>query len=474
MERAVSSGSHRYDAAGGELMRTVIWRDRFLLAGIAITSLSAVVALRGQALALVSVGHLAMALLLTSALWLESSNSRARIPAVAPVLIWLSAGIASLLAWPARSTLILIAIVLAAVVTLSHIRQRIAVAFADLLVTSVAVMGISWFAAQDWAHAAPGSIQLVQMAAIAILAASVTAMVIYRQEHSIGAVSVVGILLLTLFIALGSPARRWTELFASLGILLLILGIQVSKAGTVPITWATQRRVEQGEFITHSRLRLIPSLLLAMALGMGLGHGANAPWHPVDILVVAMIAAALVVHQVMTIVADHGLIDLVQSQRRQLSDRLLHDPLTSLPNRDLFYDRLEHALMLRQRSSSPLAVIYLDIDDFKSINDRYGRGTGDALLVALADRISMWIRPGDTLARLAGDDFAILVDGSEDAAIVIAQRLQDEISRGFDISGRPVHVVMNIGVAAADDSSVDVVTAATRLVNRADQAMRRL
>ncbi|MGZ8695604.1 MAG: diguanylate cyclase domain-containing protein, partial [Gaiellaceae bacterium] len=105
--------------------------------------------------------------------------------------------------------------------------------------------------------------------------------------------------------------------------------------------------------------------------------------------------------------------------------RTLHDPLTGLPNRSLFVDRVHHALALAARDGGTAAVLGLDIDRFKLVNDRLGHDRGDELLAALASRLAALLAPGDTLARLGGDEFAVLCEGlpGERGAIEVAQRL---------------------------------------------------
>ena len=103
----------------------------------------------------------------------------------------------------------------------------------------------------------------------------------------------------------------------------------------------------------------------------------------------------------------------------------LHDDLTGLPNRALLVQRLEHAILRCRRSGKPVAILYADLDDFKAVNDTHGHHVGDELLVALSERLSGLLRPGDTLARMAGDEFVILCEDLEDAVQVelIAERI---------------------------------------------------
>jgi GGDEF domain-containing protein len=113
----------------------------------------------------------------------------------------------------------------------------------------------------------------------------------------------------------------------------------------------------------------------------------------------------------------HGLVLTLHdtTERRALEDELkhlaFHDPLTQLPNRTLFLDRVEHALARQGRHRERLAVMLIDLDDFKMVNDTRGHAAGDALLVAVSERLQGTVRPEDTCARLGGDEFAVLVEG---------------------------------------------------------------
>ena len=114
----------------------------------------------------------------------------------------------------------------------------------------------------------------------------------------------------------------------------------------------------------------------------------------------------------------------------------MHDPLTGLPNRALFNDRLEHALSRRARFVGHVAVMIVDLDGFKNVNDSLGHVTGDALLIAVADRFAATLRGFDTIARLGGDEFAILVDdlNAADQAGLLAQRVLDALASPLDLS----------------------------------------
>ena len=135
---------------------------------------------------------------------------------------------------------------------------------------------------------------------------------------------------------------------------------------------------------------------------------------------------------------------------QQLHHDAFHDALTGLPNRALFMDHLKLAIARSRRNAQTrFAVLYLDLDRFKVINDSLGHTIGDQLLVGIADRLKNNLRPGDTVARLGGDEFTVLVeDIADDAeAVQVAERVQKELSVPFTLSGREVFTTVSMGIA---------------------------
>ncbi len=146
-----------------------------------------------------------------------------------------------------------------------------------------------------------------------------------------------------------------------------------------------------------------------------------------------------------------------------------YDTLTGLPNRVLLSDRLNQAMALHRRNKQLLAACYLDLDGFKPVNDSYGHDVGDALLVGLAQRLKAMLREGDTLARLSGDEFVILLAElpSERVGEAIVRRVLESIDAPFEVMGHTVSISGSIGITLfpTDDSSADT------LLRHADQAM---
>lgn len=129
----------------------------------------------------------------------------------------------------------------------------------------------------------------------------------------------------------------------------------------------------------------------------------------------------------------------------------LHDTLTGLPNRTLLVQRLDHALLRSRRSKKILAVLFIDLDRFKTINDAYGHHVGDELLAAVADRLMNLLRPGDTVARLSGDEFVILCEDLEDASQVetVANRVGAAFAEAFVLTSVELHASASVGIAFA-------------------------
>ncbi len=160
------------------------------------------------------------------------------------------------------------------------------------------------------------------------------------------------------------------------------------------------------------------------------------------------------------------------SERKRLEEQLthqaFHDPLTGLANRALFRDRVSHALALAQRQGHPITVLFLDLDDFKRVNDSLGHAEGDRLLIAAAERFQSCARAADTVSRLGGDEFAILIEhvAGSDGRPELLQRLEEAMTYPFALSGNQVQVSASIGVATAIPGDT-----ADDLLRNADVAM---
>ena len=141
-----------------------------------------------------------------------------------------------------------------------------------------------------------------------------------------------------------------------------------------------------------------------------------------------------------------------RSAEAKTQHEALHDPLTGLPNRTLFLDRLQHALAQARRHESAVAVLFLDLDQFKLVNDSLGHAAGDELLAAVAPRLEEALRPGDTVARFGGDEFAILAEDitTERGATRIAERIAEALTKPFVLRHRDHFVSASIGISIAE------------------------
>ena len=163
------------------------------------------------------------------------------------------------------------------------------------------------------------------------------------------------------------------------------------------------------------------------------------------------------------------------TERKVLEERLhyqaFHDSLTDLPNRKLFMDRLGQALRRTMRQHNQVAVLFMDLDGFKVVNDSLGHEVGDLLLTVVAQRLRRCLRPEDTLSRFGGDEFVVLIEALDDSAqaVRVAERITEELRRPFIMEGRDLYVIASIGISLGDARTHDP----DDLLREADTAMYR-
>jgi diguanylate cyclase (GGDEF)-like protein/PAS domain S-box-containing protein len=165
-------------------------------------------------------------------------------------------------------------------------------------------------------------------------------------------------------------------------------------------------------------------------------------------------------------------ITALKRQQANLGHLAYHDPLTGLPNRLMLVDRLDHALRAHIRNKMNLAVLFMDLDGFKLINDRLGHAIGDQLLQMISERLQALLRSGDTVARLGGDEFVVVIESCRSRAgiVRIAEKLIETIAEPLHIDGHELEVRVSIGIAVAPQDGQDTDT----IMDAADQAMYRV
>ena len=151
----------------------------------------------------------------------------------------------------------------------------------------------------------------------------------------------------------------------------------------------------------------------------------------------------------------------------------LHDPLTGLANRTLLRDRLDHALARSAREGIATGVLFVDLDEFKRVNDLFGHAAGDAVLAEVGQRLRAAVRPVDTVARLGGDEFVVVCEAvDEDTALALGQRLDAAIRRPLDVSGTEHRLTASIGIALGSDDADSILAAADAALYQAKAAGR--
>jgi len=163
------------------------------------------------------------------------------------------------------------------------------------------------------------------------------------------------------------------------------------------------------------------------------------------------------------------LLDITEQREAEslLRQMALYDALTGLPNRAFFHERLLHTVAVRQHPPEETGLLFIDLDDFKDVNDRWGHDVGDQVLAEVARRIEESVRAGDVAARIGGDEFALVLTGGVEPTEVreVAERLLREISRPVEIAASPLFVTASVGIALGSD--------ATTMLKEADVAMYR-
>jgi diguanylate cyclase (GGDEF)-like protein len=206
----------------------------------------------------------------------------------------------------------------------------------------------------------------------------------------------------------------------------------------------------------------LPYIPLAIAGGLELANLRSTANSDPAFVVVPWLVIAVLARQLLVVAENRRLLHSV-------SYRALRDPLTHLANRVLFHDRLEHAIQLFHRDQRSVAVLSMDLDDFKLINDHLGHAAGDALLIQAAQRLLGCVRSGDTVARLGGDEFAVLIEDAGENAHLIVYQIMEAFEQPFSTDGEGIFMRPSAGLAVAGGEDPDL--RASELLKHADMAM---
>ncbi len=214
------------------------------------------------------------------------------------------------------------------------------------------------------------------------------------------------------------------------------------------------------------QIRSLPVIVVAGAVdrderGLAFRNGANdfitKPIDPAELL-----ARVRVHHKLARTIHE------LELSRRALAELAITDPLTHLKNRRAFFQEGKDRLALSRRANSPLSLMLLDLDDFKGVNDTHGHQAGDRVLLAVAGLLARMSRAVDTVARVGGEEFAIILPGtSRDGAAVLAERIRTAVAESsFVVGGERIALTLSIGVAASDSDPADEIDTLLHVADR--------
>ncbi|WP_156036479.1 bifunctional diguanylate cyclase/phosphodiesterase [Blastococcus sp. URHD0036] len=248
------------------------------------------------------------------------------------------------------------------------------------------------------------------------------------------------------------------------GFLLLALAGMARPAGT-RVGCAGDARRDRAALAAH----LLPYVPVAVALVTTVLHVLlGGELGVVEVCLATVVITLVLARQYLALRDNVRLSAELAAREAVLRHQAFHDVLTGLANRALFLDRLQHAVALHRRDRRPVAVVFLDLDDFKVVNDTLGHAAGDELIVRAADRLGRATRAGDTVARLGGDEFAVLLEDGGDAEEATS-RLLEALREPFQVAGSPVLVRASVGICALGPD--DPPLPADTLLGRSDTAM---
>jgi diguanylate cyclase (GGDEF)-like protein len=213
---------------------------------------------------------------------------------------------------------------------------------------------------------------------------------------------------------------------------------------------------------------LLPYVPVSLGLAVAVGGALAGDGDQTALVAATLVMAVLLVRQLTAVLDNRRLVDQLVNTQQELHYQAFHDPMTGLANRALFADRLHHGLELHRRDLRPLSLIYCDLDGLKIVNDTFGHDAGDDVIRAAAERLRAVTRTSDTVARMGGDEFAILLEDGGDLATAVT-RILDAFIQPASIGGHTIATTASIGIAELTASATPIAPAA--FLQRADAAM---
>ncbi|WP_232425450.1 putative bifunctional diguanylate cyclase/phosphodiesterase [Pseudofrankia inefficax] len=296
---------------------------------------------------------------------------------------------------------------------------------------------------------------LASVAGYLLLLASLVFLSVFRQPRSPFALALLGaglsgmmastVIYFVVFATGGHRTAPIVDVVSALAWLLILLAglVPIPESGT-PVRRGRPRTLQLRAALPYLALGAAGVLVLIQLI-------VNSAIDSVERSVLVGLLLVVLIRQVMTLGENTRLLASVEASRQELRYQALHDPLTGLPNRTLFAERLHRALALRD--NRPFSLVYCDLDDFKRVNDTLGHAAGDELLRTTAARLREGVRPGDTVARLGGDEFAILLEREHRDPEALCRRLASMIRAPTTLKGQPHPVGASLGLVVADSST---------------------
>ncbi|MCW2696045.1 MAG: Diguanylate cyclase/phosphodiesterase, partial [Modestobacter sp.] len=348
----------------------------------------------------------------------------------------------------------------------------------DAVMISAAVGLVGWqttigaIAASDTVHSAAARALLLSYPIADVALVVLTVLLLSRTHSDRTALDLVGLGVIAMGVADSTFAYlEATSSYAggAVDVAWVVAFGLIATAGSCAQAAGSRRSPADDRCADRRRVTFLPYLPVVAALlvvlvgspsGQPLGRGAG--------LTLALIVGMVLARQYVALRANGRLAADLATRETELRHQAFHDSLTGLPNRALFRDRLEHALALHARDGRAVSVVFLDLDDFKAVNDGHGHAFGDQLLARVAERLTGGLRSGDTIARLGGDEFAVLLEDDGESVTGTA-RIHDALAAPFAIAGHSLAVRASIGVCVLGPA--DPALSAEQLLARSDAAM---